>query len=116
MSAHLHAYEGWGIVAVEAGAAAKAVIGSKIPGLVDAVREGETGILVPPEDAERLAEAMRRLLQDRGCRRRLGRAGRRRAEHFSWDRAAGDQERFYERVLSGLRKRNAIPCLTDPFP
>ena len=100
-------YEGWCIVAIEAGAAAKAVIGSRIPGLVDAVREGETGILVPPENAERLAGAMRRLLQDQGYRRRLGRAGRRRAERFSWDRVAGDQERFYEQVLSRLKKRDA---------
>ena len=43
-------YEGWCMVAVEAAAAGKAVLGTDIDGLRDAVRHDETGVLVPPED------------------------------------------------------------------
>lgn len=91
-------YEGWCIAAVEAAAASKPVVGSAIPGLVDAVRDGETGLLVPPGDAAALAAAMDRLCGDPGQRVRLGQAGRTWAERFTWDQIALDQERVYEAV------------------
>ncbi len=93
-------YEGWCIAAVEASAAAKPVIGTRIPGLVDAVRDGETGHLVPSGDVEALAVAMRRLLDDPHERARLGAAGRTWAERFTWDRIASDQEAVYGTVLN----------------
>lgn len=92
-------YEGWGITAIEAGAAGKAVIGTEIPGLSDAIRHGETGLLVPPENVEALAEGMRKLLEEPQMRQRLGRAGRCWARQFTWDRIARDQERVYEQVV-----------------
>ena len=57
-------YEGWCMVAVEAAAAGKAVLGTDIDGLRDAVRHDETGVLVPPEDVGALAEGMRALIAD----------------------------------------------------
>ena len=92
-------YEGWGITAIEAGAAGRAVIGTRIPGLADAICHEKTGLLVPPEDDVALAGAMRRLLEEPETRRRFGNAGRRRARRFTWDRVAGDQERVYEQVV-----------------
>lgn len=89
-------YEGWGIVAVEAAAAAKPVLGSRIPGLSDAVRDGETGVLVPPGDVNALAAAMSILLSDRDQRQALGQAGRGWARRFDWGRLAVDQEQVLQ--------------------
>jgi glycosyltransferase involved in cell wall biosynthesis len=97
-------FEGWGIVALEAGAAGKAVLGTRIPGLVDAVRDGETGLLVPPENAEALARGMRRLLDEPETRKVLGDAGRRWARRFTWDQVSRDQEAVYEQALAGIEK------------
>jgi glycosyltransferase involved in cell wall biosynthesis len=88
-------YEGWGIAAIEAGAAGKAVIGTAIPGLVDAIRRDRTGLLVPAEDTEALTGAMKLLLEDPRRRADLGRNGRKWAASFSWDRIALEQERVY---------------------
>lgn len=93
-------YEGWCIAAVEAAAASKAVVGTRIPGLRDAVKDGETGMLVEPEDVGDLVAAMGQLLADPARRQRLGTAGRTWAEGFTWDRIAADQERVYETVVA----------------
>ena len=92
-------YEGWGIAAIESGAAGKAVIGTEIPGLVDAIRHDRTGVLVPAEDPEALAGAMTDLLENPRRRADLGRNGRDWAANFSWDRIAAEQERVYVQAL-----------------
>lgn len=99
-------YEGWGITAIEAAAVGKAVIGTRIPGLTDAVVHGKTGILVPPDNTDALQKAMRQLTEDSEYRRLLGQSGKLWAKRFSWDRIARDQESVYEEVLSELRKRD----------
>ena len=68
-------YEGWCMVAVEAAAAGKAVLGTNIDGLRDAVRHDETGVLVPAEDVGALAAGMRALIADEPRRRALGGSG-----------------------------------------
>jgi glycosyltransferase involved in cell wall biosynthesis len=68
--------EGLPNVPLEAAAMARPVVATRIPGCVDAVADGETGILVPPRNAEALAEALRRYLDDPDLRRRHGAAGR----------------------------------------
>ena len=92
-------YEGWGMVAVEAAAAGKAVLGTDIDGLRDAVRHDETGVLVPPGDVDALAAGMWSLIADEPRRRCLGAAGRAWAGRFSWDRLAGDLEEVYGRAV-----------------
>ena len=91
-------YEGWCIAAVEASAAGKAVLGTQIDGLRDAVRDGDTGILVESGNPGQLASGMRRLLADSDLRERLGLAGREWARRFDWDRIALDQEQVFLRV------------------
>ena len=70
--------EGFGNVAIEAGAMALPVVATDIPGVVDAVRDGQTGTLVPPGDAQALTAALRHYIQDPELRRSHGRAGRER--------------------------------------
>ena len=80
--------EGYGVVAREAMAHGRPVVASAVGGLLDAVEDGVTGLLVPPRDPVALRAALERLLADRALRDRLGRAARARAcERFSWDAA-----------------------------
>jgi len=72
-------HEGLGVAALEAMAAARPLVASRVGGLAEAVVEGETGLLVPPGDAAALAAALARLAADAGLRARIAAAGRARA-------------------------------------
>lgn len=81
--------EGFGIVYLEASASGLPVVAGHSGGAVEAVRDGETGFLVPPDDAAALAKILHRLLDDEELRRRLGQNGRAWVEsEMNWDRAA----------------------------
>ncbi|HEX5724472.1 MAG TPA: glycosyltransferase family 4 protein, partial [Longimicrobiaceae bacterium] len=68
--------EGFPNVLLEAAAMELPVVATRVPGCVDAVRDGETGTLVPARDAEALAGALARYLRDPALRAAHGRAGR----------------------------------------
>jgi len=76
--------EGFGIVYLEAGAHATPVVAGNVGGALDAVVDGRTGVLVPPEDHVAVAEAISGLLLDRDLAVRLGEGGREWAEGFAW--------------------------------
>jgi colanic acid/amylovoran biosynthesis glycosyltransferase len=77
--------EGYGVVAREAMAHGRPVVASAVGGLLDAVEDERTGLLVPPGDTGALRTAIERLLGDPTLRARLGAAARERAgERFSW--------------------------------
>jgi phosphatidylinositol alpha-1,6-mannosyltransferase len=83
--------EGFGISLVEASACGLAVVGGRSGGVPDAVRDGETGILVDPDDPHAVAAGINQLLGDGELRKRLGVAGRKAVETFyNWDRVARD--------------------------
>lgn len=87
-------FEGFGIVFLEAGLAECPVVGGRNGGVVDAIEDGVTGLLVDPENAGETRAALERLLADGGLRQRMGRAGRERAlTKFSWD-ASGTRFRM----------------------
>src|SRR5206468_318440 len=69
-------WEGLPLVCLEAMASGRAVVASRVDGIPDAVGDGETGLLVPPEDPVALAGALRALLEDGARRERLGARGR----------------------------------------
>jgi glycosyltransferase involved in cell wall biosynthesis len=70
--------EGFPNVALEAAAAALPIVATSVPGCVDAVQDGVTGVLVSPQDAAGLERALRRYLAEPALRARHGEAGRRR--------------------------------------
>ncbi len=72
--------EGFGSVAIEAGAMGVPVVGTAVTGLVDAIVDGETGVVVPAQDVSALQNALAKLVEDVELRGKLGSAGRRRAE------------------------------------
>lgn len=84
------------LAAAEAMATGKVVVASDVGGIPEFVADGATGVLVPTESPDRLAEAVVSLLNDPDLRAKLGRAGRRRVEEL-FDTTATNQE--FERVF-----------------
>jgi phosphatidylinositol alpha-1,6-mannosyltransferase len=83
--------EGFGISLVEAAASGLPVVAGRSGGIADAVREGETGILVDPDNLEEISRMVQGLLDDPERAAKLGRAGRTAVEtYFNWDRVAAD--------------------------
>lgn len=72
--------EGFGTVVIEAAAMGVPTVGTRITGLVDAVMDGETGILVEPRNAHGLMLGLKRLLNDASLRRRMGEMARQRVQ------------------------------------
>ena len=95
--------EGLSQVALESAAMQVPLVGTRIPGLVNAVEDGVTGLLVPAGDAPALAEGIASLLQDESLRSRLGMAGRRFVE-----------DRFSEKRVNRLYL-NEYRSLIGPF-
>ena len=83
--------EGFGVALAEASACGLPVIAGHSGGLAEAVQNEETGLVVEPDDADAVAEALARILSDQLLARRLGQAGRKAVESFyNWDRVIRD--------------------------
>jgi glycosyltransferase involved in cell wall biosynthesis len=80
-------------------ACGKPVIASAVGGLGDVVVHGETGLLVPPGDADALRLALRTLLANPELQRRMGAAGRERAKRYVVSAVVGRIERIYAELL-----------------
>ena len=101
-------YEGFGLPAAEAmscGAPVIATTGGAFPEVID---HQETGWLVPPGNAEALADAIRMFADDEELRARLGRAGRESIlKRFSWRKAAEETLAVYEQMLAEKSREGA---------
>lgn len=83
--------EGFGVALAEASACGLPVIAGQSGGLAEAVHDGETGLVVDPDDPAAVAVALKRLLDDQLLARRLGQAGRKAIEtYYNWDRVIRD--------------------------
>ena len=75
-------------------------VASRVGGMPELVADGETGLLVPPDDAGALADALVRLLDDPPLAARFGAAARARAEErFSWDAVAERALELYRPLI-----------------
>jgi glycogen synthase len=101
--------EGFGLVAVEAGHAERAVVASRIRGLDEAVVNGESGLLVAPEDPDALAAAVVDLLANPERATEMGRRGRERALTMcDLERCAHRYDQVYGQLArEGHREHNA---------
>jgi phosphatidyl-myo-inositol dimannoside synthase len=92
--------EGFGIAYVEAGAHGLPVVAGDRGGACDAVRDGETGLLVDAADPAAVARALISLLTDPDLALRLGAAGVARAEELAWPRVAGAVEGLLSELVA----------------
>jgi glycosyltransferase involved in cell wall biosynthesis len=104
--------EGLPKVLLEAASAGRPIVATDVPGCRDVVRDGWNGYLVPPRDHIRLAEAIRRLLENPGLRARMGANGREMAEReFRIEKVIADTFSIYD-VLLGSK----FPGVFAPGP
>ena len=96
--------EGLGVAALEAMAAGKTVIATKVGGLAESVLDGVTGILVPPKDPAALVQAIAQFVQAPALAEEMGKQGRARViQHFTLTQMAQHNESFYYELLYPLR-------------
>jgi glycosyltransferase involved in cell wall biosynthesis len=93
-------YEAFGLVLLEAMAASLPIVATRVGGIPEAVKEGETALLVPYGNVWELRRAMDSILSDRQFARQMGRLGRQRVEEcFSWERTASSLVSIYGEVM-----------------
>ncbi len=93
-------FEPFGIVLLEAMASGLPVVASRVGGVVEVVEEEKTGLLVEAGNPGQLAGAIARLVLDEHSSKKFGRAGRARAELFSWDAIIPKIKKVYEDTLA----------------
>jgi glycosyltransferase involved in cell wall biosynthesis len=92
--------EGTPVTAIEALAAGRPVVATRVGGVPDVVRDGEDGFLVEAGAVDTLAERLERLARDEGLRARMGEAGRARVlPRYSVERLTEDVDRLYRSLL-----------------
>lgn len=100
--------EGFGTVVIEAAAMGIPTVGTRVTGLVDAVVDGETGVLVEPRNADALMLGLQRLLEDPTLRVRMGESARLRAhEQYSAYVVNAALVEEYTRLLQRVRMDSA---------
>ncbi len=93
--------EGWGLTVLEANACGTPVVATRVPGLRDSVRDGETGLLVPPGNSTALAQGILRLLDDDTLHARLATAALRWSAHFTWEAVTASFAEILRAVAAG---------------
>lgn len=98
------AQEGFGRVIIEAFASGVPVVATSVGGVTEIVRDGENGLLVPPEDAQSMSEAIVKLLKDRPLSARLAERARKDIEEkFTLDKMVEDTVEVYKEAVSVQR-------------
>jgi glycosyltransferase involved in cell wall biosynthesis len=104
---HCSNHEGLGIAIMEAMGAGLPVVASRVGGVPDLVREGETGFMIPPDDVGKYAEKILLLLQNDKLRQKLGTNARHFAEkHLNKQIIMAQLETVYGEILASAKKRS----------
>lgn len=106
--------ESFGLVALEAQACGTPVLAAAVGGLVTAVRDGVSGVLIDGHDPVDWARTLARLLPDRLRRAALGRGAQRHARNFSWHRTVSGLLAVYGEAMAEHRERLAARLSGDP--
>lgn len=100
--------ESFGVAILEASACEKPVVVSDAEGPVEVTIDGETGIVVPKDDAEALKEALEKLIADKKLRDKMGKNGRDHVlKKYTWDKSIELMENAYTQTIENFRSDNA---------
>ena len=105
-------WEAFGVVVVESLAAGRPVIASQLPGVADLVQPGQTGLLVPPESPQKLAEAIQKIALDPQLADAWGRAASRFVQPFDWKIIAQRHLDLFDELIA-IKRRPALSYDTD---
>jgi len=101
--------ESFGVAALEAAACGRPVIGANVGGVQEVIVDGETGLLVQPEDEAGLAGAIIKLALDADLRYKMGLAGLDLVEqNFRWEKSLDAMAALYERLICEKRKNTPV--------
>ncbi len=92
--------ESFGIVLLEAMAASKPIVASRIPGYASVITDGVEGLLTEPKNEDSLAKALSKLIADKSLRQKMGTIGRAKVEEYSWERVSLRVMDYYQSLLS----------------
>ena len=106
--------ESQGIVLLEAMSVGKPIVASNIEGYSSVLTDGVEGIAIPPRNAEKLAEAILRLIRDKQLREQMGARGKPRAIQYEWSTIAGKLLDFYTDTLNNIKKTEPGPIENMP--
>ena len=102
-------WESFGIVLLEAMAVGKPIIASDITGYASVMTNNIEGLLIPPRDEEKLADALIRMMTDKSLREQMGAKGRPKPLKFDWANIAKRVFNYYEQTLDRLAATKAKP-------
>lgn len=93
--------ESFGVAVIEASACGKPVVVSDVGGLPEVVKDGITGIVVPPRNPQETAEAIEKLVLDDSMRKQMGAAGREHvAQFYDWNKNVEQMVDIYKDILN----------------
>ena len=92
---------------IEAGAMGLPVVATAVGGIPHLLKDGETGLLVADDDADAMAEAIKRLLSNSALAARLSAGGRRLAERCAWENVRTEWERLFEELMTSTDGESA---------
>lgn len=99
-------WEGFPRTVLEGMRAGLPVVASAVGGVAEAIIDGVTGYMVPPNQVESLSDRLSELLADAQLRNEMGRAGRKRyLERFTFERMFGETQAVYERLMESVAQR-----------
>jgi phosphatidylinositol alpha-mannosyltransferase len=101
--------ESFGIVLLEAMAAGRPILATRIDGYAEVISHGVDGLLVEPKDPQALAVGLTHLLADKDLRRKLGAAGRAKAQGYDWSTVTDQIVDFYEETIDRTDLLSPIP-------
>ncbi|MFC2034684.1 glycosyltransferase family 4 protein [Chloroflexota bacterium] len=92
--------ESFGVILLEAMALGKPIVATNIDGYANVVTNGEEGLLVPPKDSGRLAQALISIMSNKTLRQQMGIKGSLKAQGYNWEHVAQRVFDYYVRVIS----------------
>jgi phosphatidylinositol alpha-mannosyltransferase len=101
--------ESQGIVLLEAMAVGKPIVATNIDGYASVLTDGVEGIAVPPQDPEKLAEGILRLIKNKQLRQQMGQRGIQKAKQYDWSIIAVKLLDVYKNVLKNTKKSAINP-------